>query len=103
MTREICVAGNRRVAFEIGGSAAGTPVFLLHGTPGSRSGPRPRSSVLYRLGIRCSALTGLGTDDPTRSRAGPLPMRPPISKRSPTNSSSTLLAWSAAVAVARMR
>jgi pimeloyl-ACP methyl ester carboxylesterase len=28
------------------------PVFLLHGTPGSRNGPRPRASVLYRLGIQ---------------------------------------------------
>jgi pimeloyl-ACP methyl ester carboxylesterase len=28
------------------------PIFLLHGTPGSRSGPKPRSSVLYRLGVR---------------------------------------------------
>lgn len=26
-------------------------MFLLHGTPGSRLGPRPRASVLYRLGI----------------------------------------------------
>jgi pimeloyl-ACP methyl ester carboxylesterase len=28
------------------------PIFLLHGTPGSRRGPRPRTSVLYRLGVR---------------------------------------------------
>ncbi|MGW6736337.1 alpha/beta fold hydrolase [Streptomyces sp. NPDC055013] len=27
-------------------------MFLLHGTPGSRVGPRPRTSVLYKLGIR---------------------------------------------------
>ena len=27
-------------------------MFLLHGTPGSRLGPRPRSSVLHRLGVR---------------------------------------------------
>jgi pimeloyl-ACP methyl ester carboxylesterase len=27
-------------------------VFLLHGTPGSRLGPRPRSQVLYELGVR---------------------------------------------------
>ncbi|HEX4790450.1 MAG TPA: alpha/beta hydrolase [Actinospica sp.] len=30
----------------------GKPVFLLHGMPGSRKGPRPRSSVLYLLGVR---------------------------------------------------
>lgn len=27
-------------------------MFLLHGTPGSRLGPAPRPSVLYRMGIR---------------------------------------------------
>ncbi|HKT04033.1 MAG TPA: alpha/beta fold hydrolase [Rugosimonospora sp.] len=27
-------------------------MFLLHGTPGSRNGPKPRASVLYRRGIR---------------------------------------------------
>ncbi|WP_214416110.1 alpha/beta fold hydrolase [Sphaerisporangium fuscum] len=27
-------------------------MFLLHGTPGSRIGPCPRGSVLYRLGVR---------------------------------------------------
>ncbi|WP_202638112.1 alpha/beta fold hydrolase [Bailinhaonella thermotolerans] len=30
----------------------GRPVFLLHGTPGSRLGPLPRSGLLYRLGVR---------------------------------------------------
>jgi pimeloyl-ACP methyl ester carboxylesterase len=42
----------RRLAFEEWGAPHGYPVFLLHGTPGSRSGPRPRASLLYRLGIR---------------------------------------------------
>jgi len=70
VTREICVAGNRRVAFEVGGSADGTPVFLLHGTPGSRSGPRPRASVLYRLGIRLVSYDrpGYGGSDPQPGR-----------------------------------
>jgi pimeloyl-ACP methyl ester carboxylesterase len=70
VTREVCVAGNRRVAFEIWGSAAGTPVFLVHGTPGSRSGPRPRSSVLYRLGIRLVSYDrpGYGRSDPQPGR-----------------------------------
>jgi pimeloyl-ACP methyl ester carboxylesterase len=27
-------------------------VFLLHGTPGSRIGPLPRSAILHRLGVR---------------------------------------------------
>ncbi len=34
------------------GDPDGKPVFLLHGTPGGRNGPRPRGIVLYRLGIR---------------------------------------------------
>jgi pimeloyl-ACP methyl ester carboxylesterase len=34
------------------GNPEGTPVFLLHGTPGGRNGPHPRGIVLYRLGIR---------------------------------------------------
>ena len=43
---------SRRLAVDITGSPDGVPVFLLHGTPGSRSGPRPRGIVLYRRGVR---------------------------------------------------
>jgi pimeloyl-ACP methyl ester carboxylesterase len=37
----------------------------MHGTPGSRRGPRPRASVLYRLGIRliCYDRPGYGGSD----------------------------------------
>jgi pimeloyl-ACP methyl ester carboxylesterase len=47
------------------------PVFLMHGTPGSRSGPRPRASVLYRLGIRliCYDRPGYGGSDPRQGRS----------------------------------
>jgi len=44
--------GGRELAVEVSGHPAGEPVFLLHGTPGSLLGPRPRSIFLYRLGIR---------------------------------------------------
>ncbi|MFE4575099.1 alpha/beta fold hydrolase [Streptomyces chartreusis] len=44
--------GTRLLFFETSGDPKGHPVFLLHGTPGSRVGPRPRTSVLYKLGIR---------------------------------------------------
>ncbi|MEU8755251.1 alpha/beta hydrolase [Streptomyces chartreusis] len=44
--------GERLLFFETSGDPKGHPVFLLHGTPGSRVGPRPRTSVLYKLGIR---------------------------------------------------
>lgn len=42
----------RQLGVEVWGDPAGSPVFLLHGTPGSRLGPRPRPAVLYRSGIR---------------------------------------------------
>jgi pimeloyl-ACP methyl ester carboxylesterase len=44
-------AGGRRLMVELTGARHGMPVFLLHGTPGSRSGPKPRGSVSYRLGV----------------------------------------------------
>jgi pimeloyl-ACP methyl ester carboxylesterase len=42
----------RRLSAHVFGDPDGQPVFLLHGTPGSRLGPRPRSAVLHRLGIQ---------------------------------------------------
>jgi pimeloyl-ACP methyl ester carboxylesterase len=42
----------RAIAIEEWGAPSGNPVFLLHGTPGSRFGPIPRPLVLYQLGIR---------------------------------------------------
>jgi pimeloyl-ACP methyl ester carboxylesterase len=42
----------RRLTVEVSGAPRGLPVVLMHGTPGSGSGPRPRSSVLYRLNVR---------------------------------------------------
>jgi pimeloyl-ACP methyl ester carboxylesterase len=51
VTRVIPVADGRSITVDSSGDSAGVPVFLLHGTPGSRSGPVPRASVLYRLGV----------------------------------------------------
>ncbi len=42
----------RRLAVDVTGAPDGYPVFLLHGTPGSRNGPKPRGIVLYRLGLQ---------------------------------------------------
>jgi pimeloyl-ACP methyl ester carboxylesterase len=42
----------RRLSVEAAGDLSGSPVFLLHGTPGSRVGPRPRSLLLHRLGVQ---------------------------------------------------
>jgi pimeloyl-ACP methyl ester carboxylesterase len=52
VTQQVPVLGGRRLAVESVGDPEGNPVFLLHGTPGGRNGPRPRGIVLYRLGIR---------------------------------------------------
>jgi pimeloyl-ACP methyl ester carboxylesterase len=72
MTQVIHVpsGSQRALAFEEWGAPRGYPVFLLHGTPGSRHGPRPRASVLYRLGIRliCYDRPGYGRSDLLRGR-----------------------------------
>lgn len=52
MTQKVPVNGGRKLTVESLGDPEGKPVFLLHGTPGGRNGPRPRGIVLYRLGIR---------------------------------------------------
>jgi pimeloyl-ACP methyl ester carboxylesterase len=44
--------GGRKLAVEETGARSGFPVFLFHGTPGSRLGPRPRSITLHRRDIR---------------------------------------------------
>lgn len=45
-------ADGRRLRIEVSGDPRGHPVFLLHGMPGSRVGPRPRSMFLYQRGAR---------------------------------------------------
>ena len=52
LTQVVRVAANRDVTVDVCGAPSGTPIFLFHGTPGSRRGPRPRTSILYRLGVR---------------------------------------------------
>ncbi|GII76742.1 alpha/beta hydrolase [Sphaerisporangium rufum] len=52
MTHVVCTDDGRRLSVEEMGKSDGDPVFLLHGTPGSRIGPHPRISVLYWLGVR---------------------------------------------------
>ena len=44
--------GSRKLTVRISGNPSGIPVFFLHGTPGSRIGPAPRTPVLYKLGVR---------------------------------------------------
>lgn len=56
----------RRLAVEQYGDPSGRPVFLLHGTPGSRLGPAPRETLLYHLGIRLIAFDRPGYGDSDR-------------------------------------
>jgi len=60
----------RELAVETAGDPQGRPVFLMHGTPGSRIGPRPRTTALYRLGVRL-----ITYDRPGYGRSGRLPGR----------------------------
>ncbi|MEU9167023.1 alpha/beta hydrolase [Streptomyces sp. NPDC048420] len=69
MAWTICARDGRRLTVEQRGDPLGRPVFLLHGTPGSRLGPAPRPSVLYRMGVRLITFDRPGYGDSDR-RAG---------------------------------
>jgi pimeloyl-ACP methyl ester carboxylesterase len=56
----------RQLSTQIYGDPDGKPVFLLHGTPGSRIGPHPRGTVLHRLGVRLIAFDRPGYGDSDR-------------------------------------
>jgi pimeloyl-ACP methyl ester carboxylesterase len=70
VTQVIRVSGERGVAVDCWGDPNGFPVFLLHGTPGSRRGPVPRASVLYRLGVQliCYDRPGYGDSERDKGR-----------------------------------
>ena len=70
MTDTVHANDGRRLAIRITGHPDGSPVFLLHGTPGSRLGPQPRGMVLYRLGVRL-----ISFDRPGYGRSDRLPGR----------------------------
>jgi pimeloyl-ACP methyl ester carboxylesterase len=48
------------------GHPTGQPVFMLHGTPGSRVGPFPKTRVLYELGVRLISFDRPGYGGSTR-------------------------------------
>ncbi|MFI6931713.1 alpha/beta fold hydrolase [Streptomyces sp. NPDC050287] len=52
MRDQVCTADGRRLRVEVSGDPRGRPVFLLHGMPGSRVGPKPRSMFLHQRGAR---------------------------------------------------
>ncbi|MFF9865556.1 MULTISPECIES: alpha/beta fold hydrolase [unclassified Streptomyces] len=73
MRRRVRTADDRHLMVERLGDPRGRPVFLLHGTPGSRLGPAPRGMVLYQRGMQLIAYDrpGYGGSDrlPGRSVA----------------------------------
>jgi pimeloyl-ACP methyl ester carboxylesterase len=66
--REVHTPDGRVLAVESWGTPGGTPVFLIHGTPGSRNGPRPRGIVLYGLGVHLISYDRPGYGDSSRRR-----------------------------------
>jgi pimeloyl-ACP methyl ester carboxylesterase len=68
--RTVRAAGGRRLSTQVCGDPDGRPVFLLHGTPGSRLGPHPRSAVLHRLGVQLISFDrpGYGESDRIEGR-----------------------------------
>ncbi|RKE20677.1 alpha/beta fold hydrolase [Streptomyces sp. TLI_171] len=65
-TRRIETPDGGILAVETSGDPSGRPVFLLHGTPGSRVGPAPRSAVLARMRVRLISFDRPGYGDSTR-------------------------------------
>ncbi|MFI1393254.1 alpha/beta fold hydrolase [Streptomyces griseoaurantiacus] len=56
----------RTLVYQTWGDEHAHPVFLLHGTPGSRLGPRPRTFDLHKLGVRLIAYDRPGYGDSDR-------------------------------------
>ncbi|MGG8405826.1 alpha/beta fold hydrolase [Streptomyces sp. 12297] len=73
MRNRVRAADGRHLMVERLGDPNGKPVFLLHGTPGSRLGPAPRGMVLYQRRMQLIAYDrpGYGGSDrlPGRSVA----------------------------------
>jgi pimeloyl-ACP methyl ester carboxylesterase len=68
--RAVFAADGRRLVYRTIGDRGGTPVFCMHGTPGSRLGPYPRSILLHHLGVRLIAY-----DRPGYGGSDRLPLR----------------------------
>jgi pimeloyl-ACP methyl ester carboxylesterase len=70
MRKEVYTEDGRRLTVEITGDPSGSPVFLLHGTPGSRLGPAPRPMLLYHQKVLLITYDrpGYGPSDPLPGR-----------------------------------
>lgn len=71
MRQSVRAADGRQLTVETTGDPRGKPVFLLHGTPGSRLGPAPRGVLLYQQGVRLISYDrpGYGSSDRLRMRS----------------------------------
>ncbi|MER5729933.1 alpha/beta hydrolase [Streptomyces sp. NPDC002138] len=71
MHNRVRTADGRHLMVERFGDPRGRPVFLLHGTPGSRLGPAPRGMVLYQRRMQVIAYDrpGYGDSDRLRGRS----------------------------------
>ncbi|MFF2526935.1 alpha/beta fold hydrolase [Streptomyces liangshanensis] len=71
MRRRVRGADGRHLMVERLGDPHGRPIFLLHGTPGSRLGPAPRGLVLYQRGMQLIAYDrpGYGGSDRLQGRS----------------------------------
>ncbi|MFE0424056.1 alpha/beta fold hydrolase [Streptomyces sp. NPDC058953] len=71
MRRRVRTDDGRHLITERLGDPQGKPVFLLHGTPGSRLGPAPRGMVLYQRGMQLIAYDrpGYGGSDRLAGRS----------------------------------
>jgi pimeloyl-ACP methyl ester carboxylesterase len=70
LSYQVKTPDGRQLSTRVYGDPDGRPVFLLHGTPGSRLGPHPRAAVLHRLGVRLIAFDrpGYGKSDRMEGR-----------------------------------
>lgn len=68
--RTVLAPDGRRLKVRVLGDRSGAPVFFMHGTPGSRLGPFPRSALLHHLGVSLIAY-----DRPGYGGSDRLPLR----------------------------
>jgi pimeloyl-ACP methyl ester carboxylesterase len=52
LTDRVGAPDGRQISIQVSGDPEGSPVILLHGTPGSRVGPYPRGQLLHRMGVK---------------------------------------------------
>jgi pimeloyl-ACP methyl ester carboxylesterase len=65
LTYQVKTPDGRQLSTQSYGDPDGKPIFLLHGTPGSRLGPHPRGAILHHLGVQLIAFDrpGYGESD----------------------------------------